>query len=72
MRTIPATQFKQKVLQILDEVDHEGIIITKRGKPIAKLTPIRGSFGELSGSMKGKIKVKGNILSTGIKWDAQS
>jgi prevent-host-death family protein len=72
MRTIPATQFKQKVLQILDEVDHEGIIITKRGKPIAKLTPIRGSFGELIGSMKGKIKVKGNILSTGIKWDAQS
>lgn len=72
MKTIAAAQFKQNVLKILDEVDEEGIIITKHGKPVAKLTPLRGSFGSLIGVLKGKVKIKGNILSTGIKWNAES
>ncbi len=72
MKTIAATQFKQQVLQILDNVEDEGIIITKHGKPVAKLTPIRGSFGAMIGVLKGKMKIKGNILSTGIKWNAES
>lgn len=72
MKSIPATQFKQQVLQILDNVDDDGILITKHGKPVAKLTPVRGSFGALIGVMKGKIKIKGNIFSTGVKWNAES
>jgi antitoxin (DNA-binding transcriptional repressor) of toxin-antitoxin stability system len=72
MKTIPATEFKQKALEILDTVSDEGIIITKRGKPVAKLTRLRGPNAQWIGSMKGKIKIKGNILSTGIKWRAES
>ncbi len=41
-RTIPAGQFKAKCLALLDEVrdQQEEIIVTKRGKPVAKLVPI--------------------------------
>jgi prevent-host-death family protein len=42
MRTIPATRFKAECLQLLDEVADSGetIIVTKRGKPIARLLPL--------------------------------
>ena len=66
------SKFKEQCLALLDHVDQDGIIITKRGKPVAKVIPIRSSCAELIGSMKGKIKVKGNIFSTGLKWDAES
>ncbi len=41
-RTIPAGQFKAKCLALLDEVrdQQEEIIVTKRGKPVAKVVPI--------------------------------
>ena len=72
MKSIPAAIFKQKCLQILDNVGPDGIIITKRGKPVAKLTAMRGSFGEMIGVLKGTMKTKGNLFSTGMKWDAES
>jgi prevent-host-death family protein len=42
MRTIPATRFKAECLQLLDEVAESGetIVVTKRGKPIARLLPL--------------------------------
>jgi antitoxin (DNA-binding transcriptional repressor) of toxin-antitoxin stability system len=52
-------------------VDPEGIVITKRGKPVAKLIPFGAGSADLIGSLKGKLRIKGEILSTGIKWDAQ-
>jgi len=72
MKQIPAAKFKEQCLSILDRVGEDGIIITKRGKPVAKLLPIRAESAELLGKLKGRIKVKGNILSTGVKWNAQS
>ncbi|HEY3123174.1 MAG TPA: type II toxin-antitoxin system prevent-host-death family antitoxin [Thermoanaerobaculia bacterium] len=72
MKQIPAAKFKEQCLSILDRVGEEGIIITKRGKPVAKLVPIRTESAELIGKLKGRIKVKGNIFSTGVKWNAQS
>lgn len=40
-RTIGAGEFKAKCLQLMDEVNRQGIelIITKRGQPVAKLVP---------------------------------
>jgi len=72
MRHIPAAKFKEQCLALLEQVDPEGIIITKRGKPVAKLIPL-GTDGEnLIGSLRGKIVITGDLLSTGVKWDAQS
>lgn len=72
MKEIAAAKFKEQVLSILDNVDEDGIVITKRGKPVAKLIPIGADSVSLIGSLKGKIKIKGDILSTGARWDAQS
>lgn len=71
MRTIPAATFKEQCLAILDRVDPEGIVITKRGRPVAKLIPIGAEAADLIGSLAGKIRVVGDILSTGAAWDAE-
>ena len=72
-KTISASEFKAKCLQIFDELGTEGIVVEKRGKPIAKVIPLRNDDNsDLIGSMKGAIKVKGGIFSTGVKWDAES
>jgi prevent-host-death family protein len=72
-KLISATEFKAKCLKILDEIDSDGITITKRGQPVARLTAVRVmDNSKLIGSMKGKVIVKGNIFSTGRKWNAQS
>lgn len=47
-------------------------MITKRGKPVAKLIPIRAESASLIGSLKGKVTIKGDIWSTGTEWDAES
>lgn len=43
MRTMPAGEFKAKCLAVMDEVQATGqpVIVTKRGKPVARLTPIQ-------------------------------
>jgi antitoxin (DNA-binding transcriptional repressor) of toxin-antitoxin stability system len=55
-----------------EEVDPDGIIITKRGKPVAKLIPFGTDSASLIGSLRGKLTIKGNIMSTGVKWNAES
>jgi len=67
-----ATKFKQQCLALLENLDPEGIVITKHGKPVARLIPASSCCADLIGSMKGKIQVHGDILSTGLKWNAQS
>jgi len=72
MNTMPAAQFKTRCLALLDRVGAEGIVITKHGRPVAKLIPIGADSAALIGSLRGKIRIKGNIVSTGLRWDAQS
>ena len=72
MKTVPAAKFKEQCLALLDRVDPDGIIITKHGKPVAKFMPVQTDNENLIGSFKGMIKIKGNIISTGQKWHAES
>ncbi|XOF32230.1 MAG: type II toxin-antitoxin system Phd/YefM family antitoxin [Candidatus Electrothrix sp. YB6] len=43
MKTMAISQFKAHVLQIISQIaqDHEPLIITKRGKPVARLVPYK-------------------------------
>ena len=66
MKLIAAAKFKEQCLSILDRVDDEGIVITKRGRPVAKLIPIRAESATLIGSLKGKLKIKGELFTTSI------
>jgi prevent-host-death family protein len=69
---ISASKFKEQCLAILDRVDGEGIVITKHGKPVARLIPIRADSRELLGCLKNRIKIHGDIIGTGVTWDAES
>lgn len=71
-KTIGATQFKQRCLALLDSVGPEGIIITKHGKPVARLVPVEAESRDLLGSLQGKLRITADILSTGLTWDAES
>jgi hypothetical protein len=44
----------------------------KRRSPRARQAPISTDCAALIGSMKGRIRVKGDIMSTDIRWNAQS
>jgi prevent-host-death family protein len=66
--TLTATEFRAKCLRILDNLSPEGLTVTKRGRPIARVTPISaGGHAKFYGSLRGKIKIEGDILSAGIK-----
>lgn len=71
MKQIAAAKFKEQCLSLLDEVDADGIVITKHGKPVAKLIPYASDSASLIGSLASKLKIKGDILSTGLDWDAE-
>ncbi|HTW32539.1 MAG TPA: type II toxin-antitoxin system Phd/YefM family antitoxin [Candidatus Sulfotelmatobacter sp.] len=66
-KTIPAGQFKARCLAIMDEVQskRQAIVITKRGKPVAKLVPVEQKKDDIFGFFKGKgkIEIKGDIVS---------
>jgi len=72
MKQIAAAKFKEQCLALLEQVDDDGIVITKRGKPVAKLIPIRAESASLIGSLKTKLRIEGDIVATGVSWDAQS
>jgi len=65
MREIPAGEFKAKCLALMDEVERTGepIVITKRGKPVARLVPETRQRDTIFGIMKGSVVIKGNVVS---------
>jgi prevent-host-death family protein len=65
MKKIAAGKFKTHCLAIMDEVQkkRETVVITKRGKPIAKLAPAETDADDIFGFMKGKISILGDIVS---------
>jgi prevent-host-death family protein len=72
MKTIGAAQFKARCLALLDEVEPDGLIITKHGKAVARLTPVTSASADLVGCLAGRIRIKGPLLSTGAIWRAGS
>jgi prevent-host-death family protein len=65
-RTVTVSEFKLKCVALLDEVEKtkKAIVITRRGKPIARLVP------SLLGLFKGRMKVVGDIISPiDVKWE---
>jgi prevent-host-death family protein len=64
-RYVAAAEFKAKCLRLMDEVAwrRRPIIITKRGKPVAKLVPVEQGPIDLFGYMAGTAKICGDIIS---------
>jgi prevent-host-death family protein len=65
MMTIQAAEFKARCLAIMEQVraTKEPVLITKRGRPVAKLLPAQGSSDDFIGRLEGVIKIVGDIES---------
>jgi len=65
MKTIAAGSFKVHCLAIMDEVQskRQAVLITKRGKPVAKLVPVEKENDDIFGFLKGKGKITGDVVS---------
>lgn len=74
-KEIPAGEFKTKCLKLMDAVQKTKtpLIITKRGKPVAKLVPVEGEATSFFGCMKGSVKITGDIISPlDVEWEANA
>lgn len=68
MKKMAAGTFKAKCLAIMDEVQarRESVVITKRGKPVAKLVPVERQGDDIFDSFRGKITIKGDIVAPAL------
>jgi antitoxin (DNA-binding transcriptional repressor) of toxin-antitoxin stability system len=59
-----AGKFKAECLAVMDEVSQTGeaVLITKHGKPVAKLVAPDNPADEVFGFMAGKVKIVGDIV----------
>ena len=74
-RMIKASEFKAKCLKLMDEVAENGeeIVITKNGKPVAKLTAFRKPLESWFGRDRDILKINGDIISPiDVEWEAIS
>jgi prevent-host-death family protein len=64
MKKMAAGSFKANCLAVMDEVQakHEIVIITKRGKPVAKLVPVNTETDEIYNFLAGKGAITGEIV----------
>jgi len=68
MKKMAAGVFKTNCLAVMDEVQakRETVIITKRGKPVAKLVPIDAGADDIYGYMVGKGTITGDVVAPAL------
>ena len=74
-KRIAAREFKAKCLSLISEVESRKreIVISQRGKPVAKLVPYDDKPKSLFGCMKGSVMFYGNIIDPiGDNWEAST
>ncbi|HZY31881.1 MAG TPA: type II toxin-antitoxin system Phd/YefM family antitoxin [Candidatus Methylomirabilis sp.] len=75
MKTIAAGKFKAQCLALLDEVarEHETILVTKRGKPVAKVVAVTERKADLRQRLRGSILREEDIVNpVPFTWEAVS
>jgi prevent-host-death family protein len=68
MKAMPAAQFKAHCLRVMDEVNRtrQPVVITKKGKPVAKLVPADTPSRDVFDCLKDVFKVIGDIESPAV------
>lgn len=68
MKKMAAGSFKTDCLAVMDEVQakRETVVITKHGRPVAKLVPVIAETDEIYNFLAGKGAVAGDVLSPAI------
>jgi len=70
---ISAAEFKATCLDLMDEVERTGssVVVTKRGRAVARLAPVRMRVRSAFGLLKGRIAIRGNIVEPiEVRWNA--
>lgn len=75
MKTMAAGEFKARCLRVMEQVrkTRQPVVITKRGKPVAKLVPADKNGDDIFGCLKGVMKIVGDIESPVVPpedWEA--
>ena len=75
MKTMRAGEFKARCLKVMDQVraTRQPVIITKRGRPVAKLVPVDTRGDDIFGCLKGVFQIVGDIESPVVPpedWEA--
>ena len=68
MKKMAAGAFKTNCLAVMDEVQskRETVIITKHGKPVAKLVPVEPQGDDIFGFLRGKATIIGDVISPAL------
>ena len=63
MRKMAASDFKARCLKVMDEVQirREGVLITKKGRPVARIVPAEKPRKNIFGCLKGIVQIAGDI-----------
>jgi prevent-host-death family protein len=72
-KTLSAAEFKATCLEVLDQVARtgRGVVVTKRGKPVARVVPLVNRPDDIVGAMKGTVEIRGDIISPlTVRWEA--
>ncbi len=75
MKTMTAGFFRANCLRVIDEVqaERETVMITKRGKPVAKLVPMNAVTDDIYDFLAGKGRILGDVVSPAIsEWASLS
>jgi prevent-host-death family protein len=67
MKTLPISEFKSKCIALLNDAQRsgKGLIITRRGRPLARIEPISKEPGKRKlGVFRGRITITGDIVHT--------
>jgi prevent-host-death family protein len=72
MKKIAAGEFKARCLALMEDVrsTREPLVITKRGKPVAKLVPADEEKDDFIGRLEGVFRVVGDIESPIDGWES--
>lgn len=69
---VQASIFKARCLALLDEVEmsHRSFVVTKNGRPVARLVPLEAPVPTL-GTVTLRAEGDEEYFSTGSEWDAE-
>ena len=74
MKTIKASEFKAKCLSLMDDVANSGeeIVVTKNGRPVSRLVPVRAKPREVYGMHRGMWQLMDDLVEPPAEsWDAE-
>ena len=72
IKIIGAAKFKETCLALFDNLEPEGLVVTKHGKPVARVIPFPDTPAKMIGSLKKQLVIHGDVMSTNVAWNSSA